>query len=222
MTLFNPRSGGDLKAEVAAAAARLIAEDGCDYATAKRKAVREVLGDGERARRALPDNAQIEAELRRYLQTFAADTQPALLADRRKLALRLMQQLAAFNPYLVGAVLNGTATEHSDVVLNLYTDSAKEVEMFLLDRGIDFQVGESPGTQETLHFGVAPAGARGRDATIGVTLAVCDSNALRITQRPRADDPSLHPVERSGRANAEMVQRLLADSGPGAGGAAVR
>jgi hypothetical protein len=51
----------DLQIEIAAAAARLIAEDGLDYASAKRKAAHEVLGEG--ARQTLPDNAVVELEL---------------------------------------------------------------------------------------------------------------------------------------------------------------
>ncbi|MCK6431336.1 MAG: UDP-N-acetylmuramate--alanine ligase, partial [Burkholderiaceae bacterium] len=154
---YNSHSNaGDTAVEIAAAAARLIAEEGCDYALAKRKAVRAVLGEGEGARAQLPDNALIEAELRRYLQTFAADSQPAQLTALRSLALDWMSRLAEFNPHLVGAVLNGTATEHSDVHLHLFTDSVKDVEIALLNAGIAFEVeagaDEPGGPEEVLQF----------------------------------------------------------------------
>ena len=40
-----PSDPARLREEIAQAAARMIAEDGADYATAKRKAARQVLGD---------------------------------------------------------------------------------------------------------------------------------------------------------------------------------
>ena len=101
--------GEDLKTAIAAAAARWIAEEGCDYATAKRRAARDVLGDAASVYGAMPDNPLVESELRRYLRLFAADSQPAQLAALRRLALRWMRRLEQFNPHLVGAVLNGTA-----------------------------------------------------------------------------------------------------------------
>src|SRR4030095_271148 len=131
-----------LRQEVAVAAARLIAEEGCGYSQAKRRASRMVLGD-DAGPGVLPDNSEIERGLRRYLGLFAADTHPALLAARRRVAAAVMERLEAFNPHLAGAVLNGTATEHSDLELQLYTDSAKDVEMFLLKAGIDFDA-EAP------------------------------------------------------------------------------
>ncbi|MDH4115631.1 MAG: hypothetical protein OEU89_09165, partial [Burkholderiaceae bacterium] len=135
----------DLRAEIAATAARLIAEDGCDYAQAKRRAVHELLGDGRMA--AVPDNAEVERELRRYLQFFEAQTHPGLLAGLRATALDMMERLSEFEPHLTGAVLNGTATEHSDVHLHLYVDSAKDVEVFLMNSGFEFDVGEGPADE---------------------------------------------------------------------------
>lgn len=210
-TYPNPR---DTAVEIAAAAARLIAEEGCDYALAKRKAVREVLGEGESARAQLPDNALIEAELRRYLQTFAADSQPAQLAALRRLALDWMNRLERFNPHLVGAVLNGTATEHSDIHLHLFTDSAKDVEIALLNAGIEFQVDEGAdepaAPEEVLQFVVRTPRGSGLPARVGVSLSVHASDAIRVAARSRSTDPTLHAVEAAGRANIEMLRTLIA------------
>src|SRR5690554_66079 len=68
-----------LRAEIAACAARMIAEDGADYATAKRKACRQLLGDRRINGKIIPDNSQIEDEVRAYNELFFADTQPARL-----------------------------------------------------------------------------------------------------------------------------------------------
>jgi hypothetical protein len=127
----DPRSG------IAAAAARLMAEDGIDdYLLAKKKALRR-LGLPEHT--ALPDNAEVEAELRTYRALYQSGEHPAILVAMRRSALHLMEFLAAFNPYLTGSVLDGTAGEYSQIDLLLFADSAKEVEIFLLNHGIDVQ-----------------------------------------------------------------------------------
>ena len=148
-----------LRAEIAAAAARLIAEDGADYNTAKRKAAKQILGDTQPPLNLLPDNAQIEAEVRVYQSLFHADTQPARLFRLRTLAVDIMEGLKSFHPYLTGAVLNGTAGPHDDIHLQLFADSAKEVEIFLLSRNLQIEISETPhfkgprhGTVETVSF----------------------------------------------------------------------
>lgn len=133
-----------LRAEIAAAAARLIAEDGADYGTAKRKAAKQIMGDQPTPANVLPDNAQIEAEVRVYQSLFHADTQPARLFRLRTLAVDIMDKLAQFNPFLTGAVLGGTAGPHDDIHLQLFADSAKEVEIFLLNRNVQIDISESP------------------------------------------------------------------------------
>lgn len=131
-----------LRAEIAAAAARLIAEDGLDYNSAKRKAARQILGNNKVRGDILPDNAQIEEEVRVHNALFFGDSQPARLLHLRKLAATLMQDLAEYKPYLTGAVLNGTAGEHSDIHLHLFVDSPKDVEIYLLNKGVQFEVSE--------------------------------------------------------------------------------
>lgn len=144
MPIDIPLDALQLRAEIAVAAARLIAEDGADYGTAKRKAARQILGERRVRGEVMPDNAQIEDEVRAYNELFFGDTQPARLQALRALALEVMQTLQPFNPYVTGAVLNGTAGPHSDIHLQLFTDSAKDVEIDLLNRGIDFEVSETP------------------------------------------------------------------------------
>jgi len=206
----DPRN--DPRSEIAATAARLIAEEGLDYARAKRKAAQALLGAGTRC--SLPDNESVERELRRYLTTFEADDLRQRLTALRALALELMARLERFEPHLVGAVLNGTATAHSDIQLHLFTDSAKEVELFLLDAGIDFDVdsalagGAAAGPVEELRF-VLPARLPALPARVGVVLSVHDSDAIRIAPRFRSSDPALHPVEASGRASARALRSLI-------------
>jgi hypothetical protein len=209
-------SRDDLTVELAATAARLIAEDGCDYATAKRKAVQLVLGDaGVTRRKLLPDNDIVEAELRRYLRTFGGERHTARIGELRQLALALMEYLSQFNPHLVGAVLNGTATDHSALHLHLFTDSAKDVELFLLNDGVRFTVeepDEAAGGLECIHLRVPRSLLGDSGRAPDVLLSVLPSDALRVASRFRSADPSLTPTERSGRAGLPALRALLAAS----------
>ena len=122
---------------IASAAARLMAEDGLtDYAQAKRKAV-QGLNLPENVR--LPDNAEVEAELRSYQRLFQDEAQRARIDHLRKVARQIMCVVQRFNPYLTGSVLDGTAGPHSEIDIQLFTDSAKDVEIFLLNQRIDYE-----------------------------------------------------------------------------------
>ena len=192
-----------LRAEIAAVAARMIAEDGADYGTAKRRAARQILGDVRVKGDILPDNAQIEDEVRVYNDLFFSETQPARLLHLRKLAVQLMEELAEFSPYLTGAVLNGTAGDQSDIHLQLFVENAKDVAVFLMNRNIQFEVSESPHFHkrgepvETLSF------LRGHDV---VHLALYDYNDRRAARKPLDPD---RPV----RANLDAVRALLEKAG---------
>lgn len=148
----------NLRQEIAIAAARMIAEEGTSYEVAKRKAARQILGNNRATGEILPDNITIEKEVKRYNELFLADSQPARLLHLRTLSLKLMTELEEFNPYITGAILNGTGGEHSDIHLQLFTDNVKDVEIFLLNNGIDFDVSELPHFRgkshviETIHF----------------------------------------------------------------------
>lgn len=133
----NPHSPA-LRSEIVNAAARLIAEDGLDYGQAKKKAVRQ-LGLPESF--PLPGNAEIESAVRDYLALYQDDEQVERLAFLRETAVELMHLLAPFSPWLTGSVLEGTAGRHARIDLLLFPDSAKEVEIFLLDRGFMFHHG---------------------------------------------------------------------------------
>lgn len=130
------RSPDGVRASIASTAARLMAEDGItDYHLAKKKAAR-VLGLAEQVR--FPDNAEVEAELRAYRSLYQDEDHAEVLAAMRRTALGLLDLLADFRPYLTGSVLDGTAGRHSRIDILLFADSAKEVEIFLLNRGLSF------------------------------------------------------------------------------------
>ena len=105
-----------------------------------------MLGDTRVAGEWLPDNDQIEEELREYLALFQSDTQPDELRRLREIALDWMRRLAEFHPYVTGAVLNGTANAHSDIHLQAFTDNPKDVAIYLLNQNVQYDV------SETRHF----------------------------------------------------------------------
>ena len=135
--ILNPHSPA-LRSELVHAAARLIAEDGLEYGLAKRKAVRQ-LGLPESF--PLPGNAEVEDAVRDYQAIYQEDEQVERVAYLRHAAVELMHLLARFSPYLTGSVLDGTAGRHARIDILLFPDSAKEVEIFLLDRNIPFHHG---------------------------------------------------------------------------------
>lgn len=129
-----------LRRALAQEAARLMAEHGVrDFLVAKRKAAeRYGVTDGS----VLPKNTEIEAALAEYQRLFRGESHAENLEAQRRAALQAMQFLSEFEPRLVGAVLNGTATEHQDVQLHLFADRAETVAFRLMDRGIPHEITE--------------------------------------------------------------------------------
>jgi hypothetical protein len=187
-----------MRSHLAYLAARLMAEGGVqDFGAAKRKAARQA---GVPDTRELPDNQEIEAALKTYQSLYQADEQPAILRDLRLAAIEIMQRFAAFNPYLVGSVLTGTAGEHSDINLHLFADSAKEFEIFLLNEKCEFEL-------ETRNFKL---GERSEQVPVyriehdGATIsaAVFERDDERIMQKYKADG---RPVERAKLAEVKAL-----------------
>lgn len=150
-----------MRARIAQLAARLMAEDGIsDYGLAKRKAARQA---GTPDTRNLPDNIEIEQALLEYQQLYQAEEQTQRLDTLRQAAADLMSRLRRFNPHLVGAILSGTAVRYSDVELHLFTDEVKELEMFLINEGLEFKFREDRyniGGQNRIVHGYDLPGAR--------------------------------------------------------------
>lgn len=131
----------ELRFLVAEEAARLIYEEGYrDYRIAKLRAA-EHFGIGT-LKTAQPTNEEIEAAIHTRIRLFDTDTQPQVLRHHRQVALETMYFLESFNPYLVGAALEGTSSPHSTITLLLNAETAEEVIFFLSDQGIPFQTHE--------------------------------------------------------------------------------
>lgn len=127
-------------------AARLMADEGiASFYKAKCKAAERL---GATDTRNMPGNEEIEQALKDYQHTFKADTQPGKLRQLRELALKAMRLLADYDPRLVGPVLTGTADEHSDIQLHVFTDTPENLSLYLMEQNIPFEM-----SQRRLSFG---------------------------------------------------------------------
>lgn len=132
--------GAQLRRILAQEAARIMSEQGIDdFLLAKRKAV-ERLGVGDAS--VLPKNTEVEAALAEYHRLFGATEHSNTLTHLRRIALEAMHLLREFEPRLVGPVLAGTASEHSEINLHLFADQPESVALRLMEQGIPHQLTE--------------------------------------------------------------------------------
>jgi hypothetical protein len=132
-------NSGDERARrmVAQEAARIIINHGIrDYRAAKMKAAERL---GLNGRGSLPGNSEIEQAVGEHHQLFGGESHTDLLRAMRDSALSAMKLLSAFNPRLVGPVLNGTADENSAINLHVFADSPEAVALLLGDLDIQYR-----------------------------------------------------------------------------------
>lgn len=190
--------------ELAASAARLVVEEGLEYAAAKRKAARAFAP----MRVELPSNEAVEQQVREHLALFHADTQPAELHALRSLALSWMHRLAEFRPHLAGAVWRGTATRRSSIHIDLFADDSKAPEIALVNLGVDYDATEGGRNRRGEPFSVLSLSDRcpqlGRRVTLH--LSVHDHDAQRGALLP-------DPAGRSWRGDLRALQSLMTETG---------
>lgn len=199
----NSSRAAELRARIAAAAARIMAEDGVeDFALAKRKAARQL---GAEATQALPGNDEIEEALRDYRALYQAGEHAERIAELRAVALDAMRALERFRPYLTGAVLKGTAGPYAEIELQLFPESTKELEIFLLDRNLEYS------TQEGRRY------AGDRAHAVSVLSLVWDETPLRLSVFDSRDERLALKGSQAGRvlerAGVGEVEALLRDAG---------
>lgn len=184
--------------EIAAAAARLVVDEGMEYAAAKKKAARDF---GPRAE--LPRNEELEDAVREHIALFCAETQPRELRALREVALLWMQRLAEYRPHVGGAVWRGTATRLSAVLIDLYCDDTKAAEIALINAGVNYDVGSQhrPG-REPLNVLTVGSTSRQLGDTVTVHLLLHDADDQRGALKPDARG-------RSWRGDIAALSRLL-------------
>ena len=187
----------NLRREIAALAARMIAEDGIsDYGFAKRKAARQL---GAVNADELPNNAEIDAEVRTYLSVFQDEEHLERQQFMRVAAAEIMRELEAFRPYLTGAVLEGTAGRYAEVEIDLFPESAKEVEIFFLNHGVNYEHREPRRNQPD-----APEAILVFDwGDVPVKLRIYSPDVERLSRR------SPHGARQMERARLATVEALI-------------
>lgn len=194
----NPRAE-HLRRALAQEAARIMAEQGIDdYRLAKRKAA-ERLGATDIA--VLPKNTEIEEALADHQRLFESHTHSSTLRDLRRTALNAMRLLKRFEPRLVGPVLSGTASAHSEVNLHLFAEGAESVALHLLDNGIPHRIAERRLRYEPDRLVPYPvvrfvAGTQDIDAVVFPINGIRQSPASPVDGRPmrRADTDELETL----------------------------
>jgi predicted nucleotidyltransferase len=197
-----------LRRLIAQEAARIMYEEGVsEYRDAKRKAARrfgpeKALSLGSH----LPSNAEIHEEVQRLIGIYEEDLLPERLLRLRLVALRQMELLNAFHPYLVGSVLSGAVTERSDVDLHLFAESCEEVEEFLQGEGIPFEtevvtIRHGGEFVDYFHIYLEDDG----------TVVECTVYPLQEIHRLPTSSITGKPME---RANAKRVRKLIEGKKP--------
>ena len=198
----NPRAE-HLRRALAQEAARIMAEQGIDdYRLAKRKAA-ERLGATDIA--VLPKNTEIEEALADHQRLFESHTHSSTLQDLRKTALQAMRLLKRFEPRLVGPVLSGTASAHSEVNLHLFAEGAESVALHLLDSNIPHRIAERRLRYDPDRLVSYPvvrfvAGNRDIDAVVFPINGIRQSPSSPVDGRPMR------------RADTEELESLLNDA----------
>lgn len=188
---------------VAYEAARLIAQHGLqDYQQAKLRAARQ-LGFVDDA--SLPNNVEVQAQLRDYQRLFQADEQPRHLRARREAALEALEFFAAFEPRLVGSVLDGTADGNAPVNLHVFSDDPDSFSRLLIEQGLPARSIEHRLRLGRKRVDAFPAWAFLVDG-LQFEVTVLPTTLLRQAPLSPIDN---RPMQRAGPA---AVRNLLADA----------
>lgn len=186
---------------IAQQAARMMAEEGIqDYAYAKRKAARQLSASDVHC---LPTNAEIEQELRLHHEIFRSEEQPQHLHRLRSEALAVMRLLDRFNPHLTGPVLAGTAGRYAETDIHLFADSLKDVELFLLNSGIPYEMDEKSYRFGSERRRLPVFSLEGPHGTIRLTVFATDD--LRTSLKSPLNDGAQE------RAALPSVEAMLAE-----------
>ncbi|MFO7859353.1 MAG: hypothetical protein R6V11_10625 [Ectothiorhodospiraceae bacterium] len=181
-------------------AARIMVEEGVnDYLQAKRKAAERLGAPGTQN---MPRNREIQEAVVEHQRLFQGDSQAARVRHLRETALDAMRFFARFRPRLVGAVLDGTAGDWSEVQLHVFADTPEELDVFLMDHGLPFDATERRLRVRREEWVTLPvyrflAGGERIDLTVFTLDGLRQAPLSQVDGQPMA------------RANADSVARLL-------------
>lgn len=137
LPVHHTKKTNQIRRVIAAEAARIMATQSLfNYRAAKQKAAERL---GINLRTNMPSNAEVESALRAYQGIYGGQEHIRHLRNMRRVALSVMRSLEAFNPRLVGPVLEGTADENTRVSIHVFNDPPDAVVIHLLDKGLVFR-----------------------------------------------------------------------------------
>ncbi len=192
----------DRQRQVLALAARLLREGGLELHEARRAAGLQL---NVRQRSEEPNLETVLQEAQTQMRLFTPDYAEVLLA-LRQLAAQWMRDLAAFSPLLRGAVWLGAATRYSSIYLDLYAEASKDVEIALVNAGLDYDtsdLGEREDAPLLRCYGRSPALAQ----TIPIYLQVHDRGQLRGALKTLLEPSSDLRLRGDAAALAAIMQR---------------
>jgi hypothetical protein len=194
-----------IKREVAAEAARIIATEGqYNYHAAKRKAADRI---GVNERLALPANLEVQEALQAYLQLYGGEAHRENLERMRASAAEAMRFLEPWRSRLVGAVLDGTASRHTRITLHVFCDIPDSIVHHMMERNMPFkqeqrQIRWHDGSHRTLPLVVVE-----REPS---TIEMLIFDELQLRQAPPC------PIDGNPQPRAALaeVEKLLEDAAP--------
>ncbi len=197
-----------LRQQLAQEAARLMAEEGiADFNSAKQKAAARLhLPRGQ----SLPGNDEIQQALLEYQRLLKSDTQPHSLLRLRQAALKAMSFFKAFEPRLVGAVADGSASEFSTITLHLFVDSSEALHLFMINQRLPYELGSQRVAAANGQLVEQPVY---RMELEGCAIELIVFDQIRMRQAPR--DPVTHkPMQRLDIKKVEELIRLTGAAHP--------
>lgn len=189
--------------ECAQQIAGLIVHDSMTWALARNR----VLGKRQPA----PNPALIESAVRQEFALYYPEEHAEQLLRQRHAAARVLELLADFPAFIAGAVLNGAAGPDSTLVIEVFCDDPKAVEIVFLDAGIEIEAvtplnSLMPEPLECLGF-LMPL-APGRDL-LAVRINIQASTDQRLNPARRPPDAWQDELESRGRLALGELRELI-------------
>ncbi len=191
-----------IRLEIAQAAAKLLYDEGYnDFLEAKKKAAARL---GIHDNHLLPGNAEIETALSQYQSLYHGHEHECNLRSMRESALKAMQLLKKYHPYLSGSVLSGNAGKHSEILIHAYSDAPELIGLLLENRNIPTTICERRiHTSDNTAYFTAYKFIAGE---YPIVVIVMPENMIK---KPPVDNAEKKPVK---RAKISQLQSLLFDS----------
>ena len=195
-------------AQCAQAIADLIVHDGMTWALARDRVLA--------GRRKAPAPHLIESAVRQTFAIFYEKEHREELLAQRQAAVRVLELLAGFRAFITGAVLNGAAGPDSTLIIEVFEDNPKAVEIAFLDAGVQIEAvtalkSPMPEPLECLGF-LMPL--KGRKDLLAVRVNIQESTDERMNPTKRQPDPWQDELESRGRLDLASLRSLIAKTSP--------